>query len=418
MGYLDDLGDAGETYATGGLNQIARLGGGLNNIVSLGASGKASDLAGSIGDAYNGLTPPDVEQMKLQLQQLVEQGTITPEQAQTYLQGDSSLNGITLDPKLQKAQMDALGSLQDIGQNKGLTDMDRAQLAQIQSGEDTATRGQREAIIQNAQQRGLGGSGIELLSQMQNQQDSATRKSARDTDVAGMAQQRALSALQSAGQLGGNIANQSFNQQATVANANDAINKFNTQNQQQVGLANTATNNAAQAANLAAKQKIADANTQMQNQQQQYNKELGQKDFQNQTTIAQGKSGAATTQANLANQEAQGNKQLFGSILGAGATAAASDERLKKDVKDFNASEFLDSITPSKYRYKEPSKFGEGVHASPMAQDLEKTDVGRAMVEDTPDGKMVNYGHGFGTILAALTDVHNRLKEVEGKHGK
>lgn len=392
----------------------------LNSILSFGASDKAAGATQDAVNQFNGIKTPDIESMQLQLQQLVSQGILKPEDAQTYLQQQSSLNGITLDPKLQQAQMDALSGLQDISQNKGLTDMDKAQLAQIQSGEDIAARGKREAITQNAQQRGLGGSGIELLSQMQNQQDSANRKSARDTDVAGMAQQRALAALQSAGTLGGNIANQSFNQQATVANANDAINRFNTANQQQVGLANTAAHNTAQGANLTNAQNISNANAQIANQQQANNKNLAQQNFQNQTSLAAGKAGVLQNQANMYGQEAAGNKQLLGTLIGAGATAGAtkSDERAKEDIKPFNASEFLDNLTPSKYRYKDPARDGAGVHASPMAQDLEKSEVGKSMVKNTPEGKMVDYGKGFGAILASLTDVHDRLKKVEGKHGK
>jgi hypothetical protein len=385
---------------------------GLSDFISGGASTRARDANSAATAQFDSLNVPQLDQV--QLEQLVAQGVLSPEDAQVFLQQRSELSGISLDPNLQKAQMDALGSLQDISQNKGLTDMDRAQLARIGSEEDTAARGQREAIIQNAQQRGLGGSGIELLSQMQNQQDSATRRSARDTDVAGMAQQRALAALQAAGQLGGNIQQQSFNQQATIAGANDAINQFNAKNQQQVGLANTAARNEAQAGNLANSQNIANANVNTRNQQQTYNKGLGQQNFDNQYKIAAGKSGALGNEAAGYQQEAQGNKALLGSLIGAGATVAASDERLKDDISDFDASEFLDNLTPSKYRYKDAKKHGAGVHASPMAQDLEKTEVGRSMVEDTPDGKMVDYGKGFGAILAALTDVHQRLKKVEG----
>lgn len=392
------------------LNALSNFG----DIISGGASSKARESSQAAIDAYSGIEAPDTEAMKVQLQQMIEQGTITPEEAQTYLQQKSEMSGISLDPNLQKAQMDALTGLQDIAQNKGLTDMDRAQLAQIGAEEDTAARGQREAIIQNAQQRGLGGSGIELLSQMQNQQDSATRRSARDTGVAGMAQQRALAALQQAGQLGGNIQQQSFNQQAAVAGANDAINQFNAANQQKVALANTGARNDAQAANLANKQNIANANVNLQNQQQQYNKSLGQTAFDNQNKIAAGKAGAFANQANQYQQEGAANRGLFGSVLGAGATVAASDEEVKDNIQDFDASEFLDNLTPSKYRYKEPGKFGAGVHASPMAQDLEKSEVGRSMVKDTPEGKMVDYGKGFGAILASLTDVHQRLKKVEG----
>ena len=54
-----------------------------------------------------------------------------------------------------------------------------------------------------------------------------------------------------------------------------------------------------------------------------------------------------------------------------------------------------------------------------MAQELEKAGpVGRAMVEDTPDGKMVHYGRGLATMLAAQADLHARLKAVENKGDK
>lgn len=393
---------------------LESLGKTLNSTLSFGASDKARDANDAAAAQFDGMTPPELEQLKLQ--QMVLQGVITPEDAQTYLAQQSQLGGISLDPKLQKAQDDALASLQDIAQNKGITDMDRAQLAQIANEENVTAKGAREAILQNAQARGAGGSGMEILAQLQNAQDSATRKSQRDTQVAGTAQQRALQALQSAGQMGGQMQDASFGRQAQVAAANDAINKFNVQNQQQVALANTGAKNQAQSANLAASQNVANNNTQIANQQQQYNQNLGQQNFDNQYKIAAGKSGALANQAKTYSDEATGNKQLIGTLVGAGATAGAkSDENAKTDFHDFDASDFLDSITPSKYRYKNPERDGHGVHASPMAQDLEKTDVGRAMVEDTPHGKMVNYGHGFGTILASLSDVHERVKKMEGK---
>ena len=47
-----------------------------------------------------------------------------------------------------------------------------------------------------------------------------------------------------------------------------------------------------------------------------------------------------------------------------------------------------------------------------MAQDLEKTPEGRAMVEETPSGeKVVNYGKGFGTLLAAVAELHKEMQE-------
>ena len=54
-----------------------------------------------------------------------------------------------------------------------------------------------------------------------------------------------------------------------------------------------------------------------------------------------------------------------------------------------------------------------------MAQDLEKAGpVGKSMVEDTPMGKLVNYGKGFGAVLAAQAHLNQRLKALESKKKK
>ena len=74
-----------------------------------------------VADYFAGLDTPDVSEMALQLEQLVQQGALSPEQAATIQQEQSQMNGISLDPKLQKAQMDALASLTDISDSGGMT---------------------------------------------------------------------------------------------------------------------------------------------------------------------------------------------------------------------------------------------------------------------------------------------------------
>lgn len=382
----------------------------FQDIISGGAFGDAKKSAEAGVDAFRDVDLPTYEELQIQLSQLVDSGQMTPEQAQAVMQDPSAMNKITLDPKLKQAQMEALASLQEIGQNKGLTDMDRAQLAQIQGEEQTQARGAREAILQNAQARGVGGSGLEMLSQMKNQQDSATRQAARDTSVAGMAQQRALQALQGAGQLGGQIGSQDFDQQARVAAANDAINQFNTANRNQFGLANTQAANDAQKFNLQKQFEVNKANTDIRNQQAIGNAGARQQVAQNQLNKAGGVSGAqqAVTATDVA--RGQTNVGLFGTGLQAGA-AAASDKNLKTDIEGFDAAAFLDSLTPSKYRYKDP-KFGEGKQVGVMAQEIEPHVP--QMVEETPEGKMLNYNKAGGPIFASLADLHDRLKRLEG----
>jgi hypothetical protein len=383
----------------------------ISNALSGGNNAKSAGATQSAVDQFKNLQTPDVSQMQLQLEQLVQQGVLTPEQAQVYLVQQSEMNNIETDPALFQAQMDALSGLQDISNNEGLTAADRAQLGQIQTQEDSAERGAREAILQNAQARGMGGSGIELLQQFQNQQDSATRKSQKDMDVAAMAQNRALQALQMGGQLGGQIQAQQFGQKAQVADANDAINKFNAQNQQSVGLANTQAKNAAQAQNLAEKQRVSDANVGLKNQQQQYNKNLNQQQFDNAYKKAGGTATALNNQSELFQKTGDSNKKMLGDAA-TSVAAIFSDERLKDDIEDFDPSKFLDDLTSVKYHYKNP-KMGEGKQVGVMAQDIEKE--APQMVEDTPNGKVVDYNKAGGPLFASLASLHDRLKKIEGR---
>lgn len=275
-------------------------------------------------DYFADLKLPSVDEMKLQLEMLVEQGVLTPEEAQAELVGRSEMGNIQTDPRYKEAQLDALLGLQDVSEG-GLTAMDRANLQRISNEENAAARGKRDAILQNAQSRGMGGSGLELMSQLQNEQDAATRKSQRDLDVAGMASERALQALIEAGELGGNMQTQDFNQQAQIAGANDAIAKFNATNQQAINLANTNARNAAQATNLENKQRVADTNVGLRNQQQEHNKQLIQQNFENELKKRSGQAGIATNNAQAQQQadrdKANAANQFTGGLLGLGGSA-------------------------------------------------------------------------------------------------
>ncbi len=342
---------------------------------------------------------------------------MTPEQAKAAFVEQNGYDEMNLDTEGQDAQMQALRQLSEIGNEGGLTASDKSKLAAIQNQEQTAARGANEAIMQNAQARGVGGSGLEMLQRMKNQQESATRQSGKDLDVAAMGQERALQAIQQAGALGGNINQQQFNQQSQIADSRNAIQQFNAANKQQINLANTGANNAAQAANLQNKQNTANANTDLQNSQQQYNKGLLQQNFQNRNLVTQGKAGALAGQAKAADQERANNVDDVGKVVGGiqkVGTAIFSDEEVKEGVEDFDAGNFLDSLTSSSWKYKDPS-MGEGKHVGPMAQEIEK-EVPQ-MVTDTPEGKMVDYSpeKAGGPIFAALAHLDKRMKGLEGK---
>lgn len=284
----------------------------------------SSASAQTTPDYFGDVVTPNVDLMRLELEPLIQQGILTAEQAEAYLVNQSEMNNVNQDPATRQAQMDALSSLQDITSSGGMTDMDKAALNQITQQENTQARGQREAILNSMEARGAGGSGASLLAQLQNGQESAMRASNRGTEVAGMAQQRALDALMNQGNLATQIGSQQFNQDAAKAQANDAIAQFNANNKTQVGLSNTAARNAAQGANLGMKQAISDQNITQQNTQQQYNKQLAQKDFENQMTKRGGQANIAMNNTAAQNAAAQAKAANDNAMLGTAATIAGT----------------------------------------------------------------------------------------------
>ena len=174
----------------------------------------------------------------------------------------TELRKILLDPRLGQAQFDTLSKLDEIS-NTGMSAIDRARLADIQAQQATEQRGMRDAILGQARQRGMGGSGMELAAQLQAQQEGANLASRQGMDVAAMAQQAAQQAALQRAQLAGEMGQQSFGQQSTINQAQDAINRFNQENQ-----------NMATARNLDLRQTLAGQNTMNRNLTNQQNVDL------------------------------------------------------------------------------------------------------------------------------------------------
>lgn len=127
---------------------------------------------------------------------------------------------------------------------------------------------------------------------------------------------------------------------------------------------------------------------------------------------------AATQAAHAAKQ-----KNYQGWATGAAGAlpglVAMSDETTKTDIKsaDKNLGKFLSKLSASDYEYKD-KKHGQGRFVSPMAQELEKSEIGKSMVVETPGGKMVDYGRAAGTYLSAAAMLHKRLNKLEKSLGQ
>jgi hypothetical protein len=182
--------------------------------------------------------------------------------------------------------------------------------------------------MQNARERGIGGSGLELQNQLMQEQAAADQASRAGTDIAAQAQARALASLQAAGQLGGQMQAQQYGEQANKATSQNAIDKFNAETQGNTNLYNVGTSNQAQAANLAAKQAVMNANTETGNTQEMYNAQQNQTRFQDEMAKASGKAGTLNQWASDASaqaaKEAGADMVLTGGLLNAGASLGAT----------------------------------------------------------------------------------------------
>lgn len=280
-----------------------------------GGSKKASGLSEEALQRLRDISVPGISERQFEVQKLVSQGQITPEEAVAILQQETQFGAISLDPRLRQAQFAALQQLQQIGTEGGLTATSRASLDEIQRAAAGRERAQRGAILQQFAQRGISGSGLELAAQLSAQQAEAGRVSSEGFQTQALAEQRALQALQQAGALGGQIRGQEFGEQAATAQAQDIINSFNVSQRQNIQLRNIGAREEADRINLVERQRIADSNVKLENIQRQQRAGLPQQVFQDQLGLAQSFAGPSASAANIAAANQASSQKLFGGVL-------------------------------------------------------------------------------------------------------
>lgn len=288
-------------------------------------SDKADNMRQSAIDAFNAIKTPELADLQVQLDKYVQAGKLTPEQAESQLLSSNAFNDIVTDPSLEGAQKQALQSLQAVATGGGLTATDKARLQDVTSQQNQEAQGRNASILSQAKERGMGGSDINTVNQLLNEQGAADRASQRGTDVAAQAEARALQAMQASGDTAGKIREQNYGEQAAKAQSANAIDLFNKQTLNQTNLYNVDAANKAAAANLANQQSIANANTQTANQEKTSNAAANQTVFQDNLAKASGKAGVFDQWANDANAANKAEKgadmALLSGAIGTGATA-------------------------------------------------------------------------------------------------
>lgn len=145
---------------------------------------------------------------------------------------DTAMGDIVTDPRYKENELAALNELGEQSRT-GFTASDLADITRTENLANRANRGRIESIRQNMQTRGLGGSGLDVMAQLQSAQDANEMAALKALEREGMMQDRKSQATMNLGGLSSQLQGRDFEQEASKARAHDAIKQFNTQNRNQ-----------------------------------------------------------------------------------------------------------------------------------------------------------------------------------------
>jgi outer membrane lipoprotein SlyB len=282
------------------------------------------------------------------------------------------------------------------------------------------------------QARGMGGSGMDLVAQMSSAQDANDLEALKSLEREGQAQQLRQGATARMGGMATSLQGRDFEQAAQKAQAADRVAAFNNQ------LANSTNSQNWNRANSVADRNVG---ARASFSKDIYNAKQGQgqldydysADTQNKRMLADAE---AERKAGGVGQMAGG---LVGGVVGGiyggpggaqaggaaggmvGQSAGAdnyrnqrykSDEACKENIRNEHPMEieaFLDSLSPKSFDYKdgEGKKNSHGV----IAQDLEKSNIGRGIViEDEQGTKNVSIPDAVAALFEAVSLLHRKTK--------
>ncbi len=271
--------------------------------------------------AYGDIDIPEMQRVALERLQRGEQ--LTPMEEQALAQGDTQLAGIEVDPQFRAAQMAALSRLQEQA-GGGLTLADEVAMSESEAASDAAARGRQGAITSQMARRGMSGSGLEAVQRSMAEQGGINAAARARASVLASAMQRGNLANQQAAALAGRMGDTDYSRSSQAAQAQDAINRFNTAQAQGVGQRNVLAGNQAREFNVTRGHNVADKNVGFSQQEAWQPNEFAQQAFKNRITRA---SGIADTQADLSGMfggRADAEKAKWGEIgQGAGEVGTA-----------------------------------------------------------------------------------------------
>jgi len=318
------LGTAGSLIAGGVAANV--IGGFIGNMASADDRSRAQQAYQQALAEINAIgAPPDLSR-EILLQRFEQVGVLTPELEEAVNLEAPKVAAIKEAPELREAQMTALQLLGERAKT-GFSAEDRAALAQIQLQQARDTEAKRQQILQSFQQRGLGGAGAELASQLQAASAGAAQAGEEGLKLQAQAQRAALEAAMQSGQLGTQVRGQEFDIARTKAGAEDqaAMARFNEAVARQQR--NVATRMGVQERNLGTRQRIAELNVAQANAELQRQRAAEGQEYEFAFRRAQARAAAQQGMGGVYQQQAGQTAGMWsglGSGVGQGLIAAGT----------------------------------------------------------------------------------------------
>jgi hypothetical protein len=287
----------------------------------------AGALVGLIGSLFGG-SDDDETARKLLQASVDEYGNIDIPKLQKLIaqqQQGTEYDKIQEDPQLRGAETAALKQLMETGQAQGMDPASRSRLFEAEKAADSRASSRRAAVMDQAARMG-GGPGQAIAAQLSGAADDADRVGSQSVQIAGDASTRALQALAQGAGLAGQVRGQDYRVASDRAQAQDAINRLNT--------------NLRSGADY-------------------YNNELPQREFDNRMRRAGASAGARQTLAGTYSEKAartrdaiaQGGQILNGAVnMGAGIIRGDGSGGTT-DSNDSGVDPNQDGVDPRGYRW-------------------------------------------------------------------
>ena len=231
----------------------------------------------------------------------------------------------------------------------GFTTADQAAMEEIRRRVASQEKGQRDAILQGAQERGVGGSGLEMASNLMAQQSAADRRALENLMTAARGEERRMGASRAGAELGSALRSQEFGERQAVDEADRLINQFNAQMRMRKSEGDAARLERREASDLAERRRIQDLNAQRNYEAALRNADLYQQKFQNQMAKGQAMMGAYGGQAGAAEKDLDRRYRLFGGGVG-GAGQIIGDYYSSRN-KQRRPSSYMDDYMDFENKY-------------------------------------------------------------------